>query len=66
MKEKVLRLYELKYQPESEKIEELLKIHRIEEREQVAVEEVKKNVLRLKERVDKERQLAKVEDENSD
>ena len=61
-----MRLYELKYQPESEKIEELLKIHRIEEREQVAVEEVKKNVLRLRERVEKEKELAKVEDEDSD
>ncbi len=44
MKEKVLRLYELQYYPESEKMEELLKISRIEEREARAIEEVKRNV----------------------
>ncbi len=42
MKEKVLRLYELKYHPEDTKIEELLNIDRIETREARAKQELGK------------------------
>ena len=40
MKEKVLKLAELKYQPETTKIEEMLNIDRIETREQMARKEL--------------------------